>query len=264
MAKKNIIREHIETLLARNIREDKRKPLEYRKPITVEYGISPKSAEGSARVRIGKTEVVAGIKLGVDKPYPDTPDEGSIMVNAELIPLSNPDFEAGPPSFDSIELSRVVDRGIRESKALNFKKLCIEKGAKAWTVFIDLYSINDEGNLFDACALAAIAALKDAKFPEYDKKTEKINYEKRTNKALPLEKTPVEVTVIKIKDTFLVDPSLNEWKNLDARLTTAFDEKGTICGMQKGGTAGLSIQDIATMVDIASEHAQKLRKALSP
>jgi len=90
--------------------------------------------------------VFAGVKLEIGTPYPDTPDEGGLMINTELIPLSNPEFESGPPGIQAIELSRVVDRGIRESKAIDMKKLCIEPKEKVWTVIVDIIPINDEGN----------------------------------------------------------------------------------------------------------------------
>src|SRR3989338_8090270 len=103
----DITKEHLIELFGKGFRLDGRKFDEYRK-INVEYGISSRSAEGSARVKIGKTEVVAGVKLEIGKPYSDRPDEGSIMVSMEFLPLSNPEFESGPPGIDSIELSRVV------------------------------------------------------------------------------------------------------------------------------------------------------------
>lgn len=106
-------KKYIQSLLQKDLREDGRKTDQYRY-IEVEYGVSAKSAEGSARVKIGNTEVVAGIKMEVGEPFPDKPDQGTIIVNVELLPLSSPEFESGPPDVDSIELSRVVDRGIRE------------------------------------------------------------------------------------------------------------------------------------------------------
>ena len=256
------MKEHVLKLLDNDLREDGRKLLEYRGPIKVEYGVSPKSAEGSARVTIGETVVVAGVKMGVGDPFPDTPEDGVLIVGSELIPMSNPEFESGPPSIQAIELSRVVDRAIRESGCIDTKKLCIKKGEKVWTVFVDVYPINDAGNLFDATSLAAMAALKDAKFPEVDKKTGKVNYEKRTKIAIPMKGSPLEVTVLKIKGKFLVDPTIEEWACLDARLTVGLMDNGTVCAMQKGGEKSLSIADISKMVDIASEHVKKLRKAL--
>lgn len=255
----NIIREHMLNLMNKGFRLDGRKFDEYRK-VEVEYGISSKSAEGSSRVKIGKTEVVAGVKLAVGEPYPDTPGEGTIVVNMELLPLSNPEFESGPPSIESVELSRVVDRAIREGKALDFKKLCIKDGELIWMVLIDIYPINDDGNLFDAAALAALAALKDAKFPKLEGK--KVNYKEGTNKKLPFEKLPVSCTVIKIGNHFIVDPNYDEDKIVDARLTVGILEDGTVCSLQKGGDIGLSVDDIDKMVEIALKKTKELRKAL--
>ena len=257
-----MMRDHIISLLEKDMREDGRKLLDYRKPIAIEYGVSSKSAEGSARVKIGETEVVAGVKLEVGEPFPDTPNEGVLIVGVELLPLSNPEFESGPPGINAIELSRIIDRGIRESSAIDLSKLCIKEGEKVWCVFLDIYPINDSGNLFDTCALAALAALKDAKFPEYDTKKGKINYEKRTNKSLPLLKLPVMITVLKIKNKFLVDPDTNEWNSIDARLSVTTTEDGKICAMQKGCDSQLTIEDIDKMIDISIEKAKFLRGLL--
>ncbi len=257
-----IIREHIHSLIEKGKRQDGRGLLDFRKDISVEYGISPKSAEGSARVIIGDTEVVAGVKLGVGVPYPDSPDSGTIMVGTELSPMASDKFELGPPSIDSIEIARVVDRGIRESGALDFKKLCITKGEFVWQVFIDIYPINDAGNIRDAASLAALAALKDAKFPEFDKKTGKVDYDKRTKNGVPLTDDPVEVTVLKIHNDFIVDPTNEEEEYLDARLTVAFLNDGSICAMQKGGQAALTSEDILKMVDIAGKSVKTLKGAL--
>ena len=254
------IKEHVHHLLDKNFREDGRKVDEYRKPITIEYGISPKSADGSARATIGGTEVVAGVKLDVNSPYPDTPDQGNLIVSCELLPLSNPDFETGPPSIDSIELSRVIDRGIRESKAVDMKKLCIKEGEKVWVLFVDVYPINDEGNLFDAASLAVLAALKDAKFPGYDAKEGKVLYDQKTSKESPLRNLPIEVTIAKIGNHLLVDPSSNEEMSIDARLTVASLSDGTICAMQKGGTMQLSLEETDKMITLALAKARELRK----
>ncbi|MDP2906866.1 MAG: exosome complex protein Rrp42 [Nanoarchaeota archaeon] len=256
----NESKKYIRALLQKGLREDNRKLDEYRN-IEIEYGVSAKSAEGSARVKIGGTEVVAGIKMEVGKPFPDKPDEGTIMVNVELLPLSSPDFESGPPNVNAIELSRVVDRGIRESKTIDFKKLCIKSGEKVWLIFIDIYPINNEGNLFDAAALAAFAALKDAKFPVYDEKTEKVKYDEKTEKHIPLENLPMACTVLKIDDKLIIDPSIEEENAADARITAVSMEDGNICAMQKGGDKPLNPEDLIKMVELSIAKAKEFRKA---
>ncbi|MBU2589787.1 MAG: exosome complex protein Rrp42 [Nanoarchaeota archaeon] len=256
----SISKNYIQALAKKGLRADQRKMEEFRKPITVEYGISSKSAEGSARVKIGDTEVIAGVKTEVGKPYPDSLGDGTIMVNVELLPLSSPEYESGPPSIDAIELARVVDRGIRESHAIDFKKLCVKEGELVWTVMIDIYPINATGNLFDACALAALAALKDAKFPKLE--GDVINYKEKTDTPIPLEFLPVSCTIHKIGGKFLVDPTRDEELASDARLTIAFTESGKICAMQKGGDSPFTEEEVLKIVDLAAKKTVELRQNL--
>ncbi len=254
-------KETISVLAAQNKRLDNRSLNEYRKPIKIELNIS-KTAEGTAKVQIGETVVLAGVKLSIEKPYNDTPDEGGIMINAELTPLSNPEYEPGPPGIKAIELARVTDRGIREAKTIDLKKLCLVPGEKAWFISIDLITLNDAGNLFDAAGLAALAALKSAKFPEYDPETGVVDYKKKTNNSLPLVKEPLPVTVYKIDSSLLIDPTFEEEQAYEARLTVSSDINNIISAMQKGGDAPLSLEDTSKMIDLALEKAKFLREQL--
>ncbi|MFT4326621.1 MAG: exosome complex protein Rrp42, partial [Candidatus Woesearchaeota archaeon] len=251
--KRNLI-----TMLDAGIRPDGRKLDEYR-DITIETGVS-ETAEGSALVTIGDTMVIAGVKVELGTPYPDTPDEGVLMVGVELSQIASNDFESGPPRFDSIELARVTDRGIRESKSLDAKSLCLVKGEQVWMVNVDVTVMNDDGNLFDACGLAAIAAIKDAKFPKVV--DGKADYNQKTKTSVPLKQVPLGVTVIKIGTHLLVDPTLKEMQFMESRLTVTSIEDGTICAMQKGGSAPFKVEDVTTMVDLGVSKAKDLRKLL--
>ncbi|OYT32653.1 RNA-binding protein [Candidatus Woesearchaeota archaeon] len=243
----------------KGLRFDGRKLDEYRK-IELKTGVTA-SAEGSARVKIGKTDLIVGVKMAIEQPYPDTPDKGNLMVNAELMPLSSEQFEPGPPGEEAIELARVVDRGIRESETIDTTKLCIIPGEKVWSIMIDICTINADGNLLDAAALGTIAALKDAKFPKLNKDNT-VNYEEKTNKGLPLTNEPIEVTVLKIGDFLIVDPLPQEEKAFDARLTVAVAKDGQLCALQKGGTKPLTIEELDEMVTLAKQKSTMLRKKL--
>ena|SRR3989338_574198 len=255
-------RNTISELAKQHKRLDGRTLTEYRQPIAISTSISW-TAEGSAKVQIGNTVVMAGVKMAIEKPYNDTSEEGGIMVNAELLPLSSAEYESGPPSKKAIELARVIDRGIREAKAIDMKKLCIKPGEKAWFVTIDIITINDAGNLFDAAGLAALAALKSAKFPVVDPETWAIDYKAKTDVPLPLIKEPLPVTLYKINGALLVDPTAEEEQAFDARLTIASDEKGTVSALQKGGEEPLTLVEISQMIDIALEKAKFLRNELN-
>ncbi|MBW2965057.1 exosome complex protein Rrp42 [Candidatus Woesearchaeota archaeon] len=250
------LRNEIIGLLRKDVRLDGRKATQYR-DVQIETGVS-RNAEGSAKVRIGDTEVIAGVKLEVMKPYPDAMEDGSLMVNVELYPMSSPDFETGPPDIMSIELARITDRGIRESKTIDTKKLCIEKGEKAWMIVIDVCTLNAAGNLFDAIPLAAMAALKTAVYPGYDGTV--IDYKHKSDKKMPLSKTPITVTVYKYGDNLVIDPTYEEEKVYDARLTVSVLDNGNICSLQKGGDHAIEPDDLHKMVALAQEKSQELRK----
>jgi exosome complex component RRP42 len=248
---------HMESFFKKDLRFDGRKLDEYRN-ISIETDIS-KSAEGSCRVKMGETEVLVGVKFELGKPYPDSQDEGTMMVGAELLPMSNPDFESGPPSMDAIELARVVDRGIREGGFIDFKKLCVEEGEKVWVVLIDIMTINVDGNLFDAAALGAVIALKNTKIPKIE--NDQVNYKELTKEGLPLsKKDPLSITICKIGENLIVDPTYEEEKVVDSRLTVAITNDGKICSMQKGGEEPLELNMIEKMIDLAVKKSSELRK----
>ena len=263
----NFNKKEIREYLSEGKRIDKRGVFDFRE-IVIESGVS-KNAEGSARVRIGKTEVIAGVKMGVSEPYPDHDDEGTLIVNVELLPLSSPRFEYGPPRIEAIEIARVIDRGIRESGMIDFKKLCIKKGEKVWGVFIDLAVINDDGNLLDAGNLAAITAIKLAKMPVYDEKEEKVKFGDFTKKSLPLsEKIPLSLTFYKVGKTIILDPTREEEDSSDGRITFAVSGKkeGIIHAIQKGGGISFETNEIESILKelekTSKDYSSKILKEL--
>ncbi|MDD9953147.1 MAG: exosome complex protein Rrp42 [Candidatus Woesearchaeota archaeon] len=251
-------KEHTLAQLQKGVRADGRKLDEFRK-ITIDAD-SVATAEGGARVTCGDTHVIAGVKMALGTPYPDTPDSGVLMVNVELLPMSNPEYEPGPPSIDSIETSRVIDRGIRESHAFDSKSLCVTAGEQVWIVNVDICPVNADGNLIDIGGLAAVAAIKSAKFPEVE--DGKVNYKKLSKKPLKLEHVPIPITVVKIGDVLVVDPTYDEWSVADARLTATTIEDGRLCSLQKGGDVPLTIDEVNTIVDLAVKKGKELRKLL--
>jgi len=256
----NLTGERIKEYLSEGKRFDGRKPEEFRE-IIIETGVS-KNAEGSARVKLGKTEVIVGVKMAVSEPYADSPDKGNLMVTAELLPLSSPRFESGPPRFPAIELGRVIDRGIRESKFIEFEKLCIKEGEKVWTVFIDIYSINDDGNLLDAAGLGAIVALKNAKIPKYDKKEEKVLFGELTKENIPLTKEiPISITVHKVGDSLIIDPTRDEEDISETRVTIG-SSNGIISSMQKGNLKELSIEEFNNILDLIEKVERNVFKKI--
>jgi exosome complex component RRP42 len=254
----NVMKKRITELLASGKRTDGRGLTEYRE-IQIESGVIER-AEGSARVRLGKTEIIVGVKVGTGTPFADVPDKGVLTVNAELVPLASPNFEPGPPGEEAVELARVVDRGIRESKAIDLEKLCLESGKMVFVVFVDVYVLNHDGNLIDASTIAALAALLNTKMFKYTIEEGTI-VKKPGYTPLPIVNYPVSVTFAKIGNKLILDTGLDEEQVMDARLTMTMDKDGNICAMQKGGGSGyFTKEEIFDAVKIAVEKTAELRK----
>ena len=252
-------RKYLADLLAKGDRLDTREFWECR-PIQIIPNVI-KKAEGSAMVKWGETVVLAGVKAQLGSPFPDTPNDGVITVNLELSPISSPSHESGPPRPEAIEMARIVDRGIRESKVLPMKdsKLCVVPGKTVWILFVDIYVLDDGGNLIDASALAAMAALTNTKLNKVsiDEETEEVTLLDETE-PLPRNGCVASLTYVKINDFILYDPNLIEDRGKTARFSLAMTNEGLVCSMQKGEAGIFSKEEILTILEKAKVRVKDL------
>lgn len=252
-------RAQILSLLSSGRRVDGRAPDQYRQ-IKVETNLIGR-ADGSARVSLGDTLVLVGVKYEVGEPFPDTPDMGALTVNAEFLPLASPTFEAGPPDENAIELARVVDRSLRKANAVDLSKLCLIPGRKVWIAWVDIYVLNHDGNLIDASALATSAALITSRMPKAVIEGDRVRvvYEERSPP--PIAELPVTVTVAKIGNTLVVDPALDEEEAADAKISMSV-VGDRICAAQKTGEGSFDVDEIKRAAAIALEKARELQSVL--
>jgi exosome complex component RRP42 len=245
---------YIKELLKQGRRKDGRQALEYR-PITIEKGVIP-NAEGSALAHLGGTKVLAGVKFDVMTPFKDRPEEGVLMVNAEFCPMAHPTFEPGRPTAAAVELARVVDRGIRSAEVVDLAKFFLEED-KVLGLYVDLWILDNCGNLIDASALAATAALESAKVPKYEDGA--LLREEFTG---PLEtaRKVIACTFEKVDGTTIVDATDEEENASDGRMTITTCDDNTLCTVQKSGTAGFKKQEFFDLMDIALDKSDELRK----
>ncbi len=172
--------------------------------------------------------------------------------------MAHAEFESGPPSPESIELARVVDRGIRAAEVVDLKSLFIEE-KKVWSIFIDLYVLNYNGNLFDASTIAAMAGLATAKMPKYE--DGKAVYEDRST-PLKLNNMVMSTTFGKVESALLLDTNMHEENAASTRLTIANDGK-VVRAMQKGLGGSLSAKEIESLVDVSLSKYAEIEKRIS-
>jgi exosome complex component RRP42 len=260
----NLTSETLKKMFAEGKRFDGRGLLEFR-PLEVIYDVSNK-AEGSARVKLGNTDVIVGVKLEVGEPYPDSPDKGNLMVSGDLLPLASPRFEMGPPKFNAIELPRLVDRAIRDSGIILFDKLVIKPNEKVWTVIVDIYPINDDGNLVDAATIGAVAAIRRAKLPALNDK-DKIDYDQPSKTPLPISKDsyPLSFTFFKLGSSLILDPTREEEEACESRVAfgiSRWNGDYMINSCQKGNEVPFTKEEIFSIMDILPKKFDELNEKL--
>jgi exosome complex component RRP42 len=235
--------------------------LEEPREIKITTGVIPK-ANGSARVFLGNTEVVTGIKVQPDRPFPDMGNKGIFICTAEILPLAHPDIETGPPGPEVIELARVVDRGIRESGMIDLSQLVLQENKSVIGVFADNSVIDVDGNLFDACSYASTAAVLTTKIPKWEMKDDVPTLVEGGETDAPITTIPVSVTMAKIGDHIIVDPNLDEWNVMDARVTITTNSDGNICALQKGGSSGFTHDELIKCGELSVSIGAKIRETL--
>lgn len=250
----------ITTLLRDGHRIDGR-ALDEPRHLIIDTGDIPK-AEGSARVRLGDTEVVCGVKIQPDKPFPDLGDRGIFICTAEIMPLADPNVETGPPTEEVIELARVVDRGIRESGMIDLTKLVLQKDKSVIGLFVDNSVTDYDGNLFDACSYASVASILSCKIPKWEIKDDVPTKVDGQVMEPPITTLPISVTMGRIGDQIIVDPNAEEWSCMDARITITTNSASNICAIQKGGNDGFTQEQLIKCGQISIATGAKIRETI--
>lgn len=222
----NIKRVHIRKLADDGSRSDGRK-FDQMRPLGIETGVIGRY-NGSSRVRLGRTEVIAGIYLDTSRPYPNSPNSCTMHTKMDLNPMASPIFGKTDMELDVIELSRVVDRGIRGSDMIDMGSLVIRAGEEAWRINMDLVVLDYDGNLIDAGNLALVKALQSTIVPAS-------RYDLGDDHPIPIKTVPISTTFVKIGGNLMFDPTSLEESVADTRITITTDSQGIMRSLQKGG-----------------------------
>eukprot|EP00268_Persea_americana_P025893 TRINITY_DN2522_c1_g1_i6.p1 TRINITY_DN2522_c1_g1~~TRINITY_DN2522_c1_g1_i6.p1 ORF type:complete len:457 (+),score=103.83 TRINITY_DN2522_c1_g1_i6:297-1667(+) len=245
----------IEQALVSDLRVDGRRPFDYRR-LTIKFG----SEDGSSEVQLGQTHVMAFVTSQLVQPYRDRPNEGALSIFIEFSPMADPSFEAGRPGEFAVELGRIIDRGLRESRAVDTESLCVLAGKLAWAIRVDLHILDNGGNLVDAANVAALAALLTFRRPECtvggEDGQEVIVHPPEVKEPHPLiiHHLPVAVTFAFFGsgDILVIDPTHYEEAVMRGRMTATINSSGDVCAVQKSGGEGVMQSVIMQCMRVAS------------
>ncbi|GAB2229243.1 hypothetical protein Droror1_Dr00023381 [Drosera rotundifolia] len=251
-------KQFIETSLLSEFRLDGRGLYDYRN-LNIKFG----KDDGSCEVQLGLTHVLGFVTALLVQPYQDRPNEGTLSIFTEFSPMADPSFEPGRPGESAIELGRIIDRGLRESKAVDTESLCVLAGKLVWSIRIDLHIIDNGGNLVDAANIAALAALLTFRRPECslggEDGQELIIHLPEAREPLPLiiHHLPIAVTFgfFDEGNIAIIDPNYHEEAVMKGRMTVTVNANGDVCAIQKAGGVGIIHSTVMQCLRLASVKA---------
>lgn len=106
------------------------------------------------------------VSAEVTRPTDERKFDGIFTITTELSPIASPAFEVGRPSEQEVILTRILEKAVRRSRAIDTESLCIVAGQKCWSVRADVHVLDYDGGLIEACSLAIMAALYHFRRPE--------------------------------------------------------------------------------------------------
>ncbi|KAF7507896.1 hypothetical protein GJ744_009930 [Endocarpon pusillum] len=235
----NIERTFILEALAQNIRLDGRARDDFRN-LDVSFG----DDYGACAVQLGKTKVNTRISAEVTKPFEERKFDGIFTITTELSPLASPAFETGRQTEQEVIVSRILEKAIRRSNAIDTESLCIIAGAKCWSIRADVHVLDYDGGLVDASCISIIAALQHFRRPDVSIDGENVTiYSLAEREPVPLSLMhhPICITFSFYHggETVLLDATLHEEQARDGEMIVTMNRHGELCQIAKLG--GVSV-----------------------
>ncbi|CAL2269432.1 unnamed protein product [Prunus armeniaca] len=258
--------------IAQDLRSDGRKRLTTR-PIYVETGVISQ-ANGSARVRMGATDVIASVKAELGRPNALQPDKGKVVVNVDCSPTAAPMFEGRGGEELSAELAVALQRCLLGGESgsgagIDLSSLVVVEGKICWDLYIDGLVVSSDGNLLDALGAAIKAALSNTGIPKVnvaagasgDEQPE-VDVSDEEFLQFDTSRVPVIVTLTKVGRHYIVDATSEEESQMCLAVSISINRQGRICGLTKRGGAGLDPSFILDMISVAKTVSEQLINTL--
>ncbi|KAI9308376.1 ribosomal protein S5 domain 2-type protein [Cunninghamella echinulata] len=235
--------------------------------IEIKFG----SDYGQVEVQLGRTRISAIVTAEVVRPRNDKPTDGYLLFNTEISPMACATFEAGSRSEQEVMISRLIEKSLRRSRAIDTEGLCIVAGEKVWQIRVDLHFLDHDGNLVDCASIAAIAALLHFRRPDVTVIGEEVTIhpiDQRNPVPLSVHHIPICVTFnfFDKGELLVVDPTYLEEKLKEGDMTITMNIHKEICALSKSGGIPLEMDQVLRCSQIAqvrvTEITELIQKAL--
>ncbi|KXN90732.1 Exosome complex component rrp45 [Leucoagaricus sp. SymC.cos] len=224
---------------------------------------------GYVECAMGKTRVIAQVEAKMVKPLPERPFEGIISIHSEISPMASSEYELGRAASDEeVTITRMLDKVLRRSDAIDKESLCIMAGQRVWHLRLTLHFLADAGNMLDCACIAGIVALRHFRRPEVEVIGDEVLIHPATERApvpLAIHHTPFCFTFAFFPDATIspvLDPSQLEQRLSAGLLSIALNAQKEICVLQKLGGVPLSNEEILRLVNLSVTKAKELHETI--
>ncbi|KAG1674611.1 hypothetical protein FOA52_001860 [Chlamydomonas sp. UWO 241] len=255
--------------IQQGVRLDGRGVADFR-PVEVQLGLIAQ-ANGSARLHVGGTDVLVGVKVETGVPSASRPDEGRVSVTVECSACASPEYEGRGGEAWGTSLAAALETSLCPLASVagygvDLRALSIVSGKQCWNIYVDALVLNDDGNVLCALSLASLAALANTRIPgveivqgeDNDEPEIELDDDMDNATTLELGGVPVIVSVSQVGAASVLDLSLAEEACARAALHVAVDASGRVCGVTKGGAKGVDAQAALAMIEAAQACGPKL------
>jgi exosome complex component RRP45 len=211
------------------------------------------------------TRVVARISVDVVTPAPERKFDGIFQIVTEFSPMASPAFEIGRPTDAEVILSRILEKAIRRSNALDTESLCIIAGLKCFALRADVHIIDHDGGLIDASCIAVMAALQHFRRPDVVVEGEKariLSVREREPIPLSILHQPLCVTFSYFEEgqIFLVDANVAEEQVRQGEVIVTMNKHGEVCQIAKYGGATVEPLALLNCTTVALQKVKEMTK----
>jgi exosome complex component RRP45 len=246
--------------------------------------------------------VLAVVSAEIVKPFDGRSSEGQLHFHTSFSGMSEPDLDAQKLADRAVEVGRLIEKCIRDSKAVDTEALCLVPGEKVWAVRCDVHILDHEGNVIDCTLLATVTALQAFRRPDVTIAGESVIVHSMEDKQpVPLAvhhipvgftfaffKSPVTVRTVSRRptsgdedddseffnpsasvleqsnDVFLcaLDPSLKEEHAASGSMTLTLNTYNELCCVHKSGGLPVTTEQFTECLRVASAKVADMTKLI--
>ncbi|VDM63949.1 unnamed protein product [Angiostrongylus costaricensis] len=223
---------------------------------------------GTALCTMGDTKVLCVVSISLAEPRTARPSKGLVTVDVDMSPMSNPANEHNRLGERGLELTRMLELVLRDSRCIDVESLCVRSHKEVWKLKVDVRILDDDGSLLDCASIAAVTALYHFRRPNVTVRPNHTLIHSEYEQAfVPLNIYHMPICVsfgfTKCGTHVVIDPTDKESQCLYGCLVIACNKRREVCALHQSTTLILTTATIEACVKRAMQRAVDLSELIS-